>query len=104
MPESRNAESAHVVAGTATPFTTDNGVLDGTDVDGEADTIYCFCNGVGSGEMIACDEGTCEMEWFHMACTGLSAPPRGKWYCGGCKSKRNAKRNAQRNTKRAGGG
>ncbi|KAI0710403.1 hypothetical protein C8T65DRAFT_739679 [Cerioporus squamosus] len=45
---------------------------------------YCFCNQVSYGEMIACDNPTCEREWFHLGCVGLEIAPEGKWYCRDC--------------------
>lgn len=26
----------------------------------------------------------CEIEWFHLECVGLRAPPKGHWYCRNC--------------------
>lgn len=50
---------------------------------------YCYCGGVSYGEMVACDNDDCLVEWFHLECTGLrSLPPaRSKWYCNVCKAK-----------------
>lgn len=34
--------------------------------DGEGDgddRVYCICNGISYGEMIACDDSQCEKEW-----------------------------------------
>ncbi|PIA36126.1 hypothetical protein AQUCO_03400202v1 [Aquilegia coerulea] len=45
---------------------------------------YCFCNQVSFGEMVACDNPSCKIEWFHFACVGLKEQPRGKWYCPDC--------------------
>ncbi|KAI0747798.1 hypothetical protein C8Q80DRAFT_1316285 [Daedaleopsis nitida] len=45
---------------------------------------YCFCNQVSYGEMIACDNPSCEREWFHMGCVGVTKTPKGKWYCREC--------------------
>lgn len=45
---------------------------------------YCICRGVSHGDMIACDNKECNIEWFHYACVGLKAAPKGKWYCGSC--------------------
>jgi hypothetical protein len=39
---------------------------------------------VSFGEMIACDNEECEVEWFHYACVGLNGPPKGKWFCPNC--------------------
>ena len=34
---------------------------------------YCICNRVSFGEMIACENEGCAVEWFHFACVGLSS-------------------------------
>ncbi|KAI9312417.1 the Ing1 Phd finger in complex with A histone H3k4me3 peptide, partial [Dichotomocladium elegans] len=46
--------------------------------------LYCYCRQVSFGEMVACDNDECEIEWFHLECVGLRTPPRGKWYCKNC--------------------
>ncbi|KAF3457509.1 hypothetical protein FNV43_RR02167 [Rhamnella rubrinervis] len=45
---------------------------------------YCFCNNVSYGEMVACDNPNCKIEWFHFGCVGLREQPKGKWYCSEC--------------------
>lgn len=48
------------------------------DDEGEVDAdepLYCYCNGVSYGEMVACDANDCEREWFHLDCVGLKAAP-----------------------------
>ncbi|KAM7485311.1 hypothetical protein LguiA_001320 [Lonicera macranthoides] len=45
---------------------------------------YCFCNQVSYGEMVACDNTDCKIEWFHYGCVGLKEQPKGKWYCSDC--------------------
>lgn len=45
---------------------------------------YCLCNQVSYGDMVACDNDECPSEWFHYACVGITAPPKGKWYCPQC--------------------
>ncbi|KAB1218220.1 hypothetical protein CJ030_MR3G026100 [Morella rubra] len=45
---------------------------------------YCFCNQVSYGEMVACDNADCKIEWFHFGCVGLKEQPKGKWYCSDC--------------------
>jgi hypothetical protein len=45
---------------------------------------YCTCNRVSFGSMIACDNSSCSIEWFHLDCIGLTAPPKGKWFCTKC--------------------
>ncbi|KAI9271347.1 hypothetical protein BY458DRAFT_474816 [Sporodiniella umbellata] len=47
--------------------------------------LYCYCNQVSFGDMVACDSENCEREWFHYPCVGLVGPPAGKWYCEDCK-------------------
>ncbi|CAM8911697.1 unnamed protein product [Rhodiola kirilowii] len=45
---------------------------------------YCLCNEVSYGEMVACDNPNCKIEWFHFGCVGLKEQPKGKWYCSDC--------------------
>lgn len=45
---------------------------------------YCTCHQVSFGEMIACDNLECPIEWFHFACVDLKTKPKGKWYCPEC--------------------
>ncbi|XP_004497737.1 PHD finger protein ING1 [Cicer arietinum] len=53
---------------------------------------YCFCNQVSYGEMVACDNPDCKIEWFHFGCVGLKEQPKGKWYCSNCAATRNRRR------------
>lgn len=46
--------------------------------------VYCYCRQVSYGDMIGCDNPNCALEWFHYQCVGLTAPPKGKWYCKEC--------------------
>ncbi|KAI7907640.1 uncharacterized protein BX663DRAFT_491540 [Cokeromyces recurvatus] len=46
--------------------------------------LYCYCQQVSYGEMVACDNTDCEIEWFHLACVDLKTVPKGKWYCNNC--------------------
>ncbi|KAI0783101.1 hypothetical protein C8Q75DRAFT_702274, partial [Abortiporus biennis] len=66
-----------------------NGVGGAAEAEGDADDgkTYCFCDTGSYGEMIACDDPTCDREWFHLACIGLAVPPDGTWYCDTCKAK-----------------
>ncbi|KAL0094625.1 hypothetical protein J3Q64DRAFT_1715113 [Phycomyces blakesleeanus] len=48
--------------------------------------LYCYCQQVSFGEMVACDNEECDIEWFHIECVGLKVPPKGKWYCKNCGS------------------
>ncbi|ODV90191.1 hypothetical protein CANCADRAFT_147910 [Tortispora caseinolytica NRRL Y-17796] len=49
--------------------------------------VYCYCQQVSYGEMVGCDGAECEREWFHLPCVGLSAPPKGQWFCDECSAK-----------------
>ena len=42
----------------------------------EEDPLYCNCNTVSYGEMIACDGQGCVREWFHLECVGLKVAPK----------------------------
>ncbi|AMD19780.1 HCL371Cp [Eremothecium sinecaudum] len=47
--------------------------------------LYCFCQSVSYGEMVACDGANCKYEWFHYGCVNLQEPPKGQWYCPECR-------------------
>ncbi|KAJ7552660.1 hypothetical protein O6H91_06G063600 [Diphasiastrum complanatum] len=47
---------------------------------------YCYCKQVSFGEMVACDNAECKIEWFHYDCVGIKEQPKGKWYCPDCSS------------------
>lgn len=53
---------------------------------------YCICNRVFFGEMVACDNDNCIIEWFHYECVGITEPPKGKWYCPDCAPKMKQRR------------
>ena len=48
--------------------------------------VYCLCQRVSFGEMVACENDDCAFEWFHFPCVGLKAAPnkKNKWYCPNC--------------------
>ncbi|KAF6203967.1 hypothetical protein GE061_002305 [Apolygus lucorum] len=52
--------------------------------------VYCYCRCPYDevSEMIACDDESCPIEWFHFECVGILVPPRGQWYCPGCRKAR----------------
>ncbi|CAG9802244.1 unnamed protein product [Chironomus riparius] len=52
---------------------------------------YCICNQVSYGEMVACDNAECPLEWFHYPCVGITTSPKGKWYCPMCSKNRKKK-------------
>jgi len=45
---------------------------------------YCVCHRVSFGEMVACDNPECKIEWFHFECVDLKKQPKGRWYCPEC--------------------
>ncbi|KAL7060093.1 hypothetical protein AAHC03_09879 [Spirometra sp. Aus1] len=61
----------------------DNNCEDGTTGTGER--VYCLCKKVSFGEMIACDNKRCPIEWFHFGCVDIRVQPKGKWYCPQCR-------------------
>jgi hypothetical protein len=61
--------------------------LDATEVIDPDEPVYCTCRQVSFGDMIACDEASCAVEWFHYACVGLTAPPKGRWFCTQCRER-----------------
>jgi hypothetical protein len=43
--------------------------------------IFCTCEDIEYGLMIACDNEDCPYEWFHWWCEGVREEPVGKWFC-----------------------
>lgn len=50
--------------------------------------LYCTCNRIAFGDMIACDNEDCPIEWFHYSCVNLTRKPRNSWVCPTCANKR----------------
>jgi inhibitor of growth protein 3 len=48
------------------------------------DTKYCYCHDVSHGDMIACDNADCKIQWFHWTCAGITSEPQGEWLCREC--------------------
>ena len=40
--------------------------------------LWCYCQKEESGEMVACDSGSCQYEWFHYMCVGVLSELKGK--------------------------
>ncbi|KAH9989465.1 hypothetical protein BJV77DRAFT_1130378 [Russula vinacea] len=57
------------------------------DEDNEDKTLYCFCQKMSYGEMVACDNTECTYQWFHLPCVNLKPPLPEIWYCSDCVSK-----------------
>ncbi|KJE90941.1 hypothetical protein CAOG_02166 [Capsaspora owczarzaki ATCC 30864] len=60
-----------------------------------SDERFCHCRQISHGQMIACDDPYCRIEWFHYGCVGLTETPKGKWYCSDCLANRK-RRKSQR--------
>ncbi|KAH9284367.1 Inhibitor of growth protein 1 [Echinococcus granulosus] len=56
-----------------------------TAVDVSGERLYCLCKKLSYGDMIACDNPRCEIEWFHFACVEIKTQPKGRWYCPRCR-------------------
>ena len=57
--------------------------------DRNDEKLYCTCKRPSFGEMVACDDETCETEWFHVSCMGLKENQvRGEWFCPACLERR----------------
>ena len=54
--------------------------------DHRPDLPHCKCRQPAHGEMIACDNPKCPVEWYHLDCVKLKEAPSGKWYCKICKT------------------
>jgi chromatin modification-related protein YNG2 len=52
--------------------------------DGEDKELYCFCQKLSYGEMIACDNPDCPYQWFHLPCVNLKQPLPESWFCAEC--------------------
>ena len=46
--------------------------------------FWCVCDGSESGNMTACNNPGCPIEWYHFKCVGLVHTPSGKWLCSEC--------------------
>lgn len=53
----------------------------------KGEPVYCYCGKGSFGDMVGCDGSDCKREWFHLGCIGLSAPPKGQWFCEECQAK-----------------
>jgi inhibitor of growth protein 4 len=50
--------------------------------------VYCLCRQIAFGDMIACDNEDCLIEWFHYPCVGLIKQPKSTWLCPDCTYKK----------------
>ena len=64
-----------------------DGMEDGDEGEVDDKKLYCTCQKISSGDMVACDNEDCPYEWFHWACVGVKEEPKGAWFCDICKAK-----------------
>lgn len=88
--EELNALDAAIVSCSGTVTADDSIPLAsfGAAVEGVAsnEPLFCICRRTAFGEMIACDNEDCLIEWFHFPCVGMKKlPQKGTlWYCPDC--------------------
>ena len=66
---------------------TRNSTFQSSSIDTEKDSgTWCYCKNEKGGEMIGCDNKSCQFQWFHIECVGMSDStiPKGKWLCPTC--------------------
>ena len=57
--------------------------------------LWCYCRKEESGEMIACDNTECHIQWFHTNCLHITKIPKRKWFCPDCRKKKKKNSHAQ---------
>jgi hypothetical protein len=55
--------------------------------DPEDKHLYCFCQKLSYGEMVACDNQECPYQWFHLPCVNMKPPLPEQFFCSECLSK-----------------
>lgn len=64
-----------------------------TDNEDSAPQLYCICKRVSFGEMIACDNQKCHIEWFHVGCVGVDpGAEHAHWFCPTCRESKEEKK------------
>ena len=54
-------------------------VADADEPNGEGhNEQFCYCEKPSSGDMVFCEGGDCERQWFHFECVGLKSAPKTK--------------------------
>jgi hypothetical protein len=48
-------------------------------------TMFCVCRQKEYGKMVACDNASCSIVWFHFNCVRIRKQPAGKWFCPNCR-------------------
>ena len=52
-----------------------------------SEDTFCVCRGALTDSMLACDNNSCEIGWFHLSCVGQKSIPVGIWTCPQCSGK-----------------
>lgn len=49
-------------------------------------SVWCLCAGPEKGQMVACDNENCTVQWYHFHCVGLVDTPSADtpWFCPSC--------------------
>jgi inhibitor of growth protein 5 len=66
-------------------------LTDASKLSNDTEPIYCICKKVAYGEMVACDNEDCPIEWFHYPCVNLSRKPKNSWICPLCSADKKKK-------------
>ena len=69
------AQAAAMQAKRKDPVEDAGGSMDEEEEGNGEEAIYCYCQGISYGEMVACDAEGCPKEWFHLECVGLEKAP-----------------------------
>uniref|UniRef100_A0A7E4ZZN1 PHD-type domain-containing protein n=1 Tax=Panagrellus redivivus TaxID=6233 RepID=A0A7E4ZZN1_PANRE len=46
--------------------------------------LYCSCQTISYGDMIACEGEHCQYQWFHFGCVNVTKAPETDWFCPDC--------------------
>lgn len=57
-----------------------------------SEPVYCVCKRIAFGDMVACDNDECPIEWFHYTCVSLTKKPKNSWLCPSCSSTKKFKK------------
>lgn len=72
------------------PTAPNQSIFEQTTTNAISTEVYCKCRShIQGSDMIACDNNSCKIEWFHYECVGITTPPDGEWYCDDCKLTKN---------------
>lgn len=67
----------------------------------EPKALFCLCQREAFGDMVACDNQDCPMEWFHFACMRIKEKPVGVWFCPPCLTQKRKKKSMKKVTKKS---